>query len=618
MSNAKEVASNIHGHIKKAPLIGGLFGGGGDGADKAAEGARDIAGRYGYLARDYGNLYGDLARETQGMFGSSQDLWGRQYGQGATGAMEEFYKNYGSQFQQPTETSRAMNQFGTNFNNMNFGLNAGGYQAKSQLGQPSQQGQFYQTYGQQLAHPGRSNQAYADSSETYKQPGGYENWAGAVDTRFNNMNADTERRNNETYAQLQKEGRAEQYRPETVNRMSAMASALPGMQGTAQVESGASEMQGMYRDASQPTDYYNSQQRALQGPGAYEQFVQNDIYGRNPAKDMAMKEGLATVNQQISRRGGFNSGAAMTGIGQFVGKMEAEDYQNRANRAAQAQGMEMGRIGQGTQTAQAAAQGQLAQGSALQGLAGQRDTEKRARLDQVIGVNQAASGEQLASNRLGLDSATAADQARMSRLGLGLQANNQGADQRLNAMRLQSDIQRQSQQFGMDRAGANVRDAGQADQSQLARLMGGYNMSQGADADQRARAMAGFDVDQGMYSSGLQGYGMYGNLTGQQDQQSLARLMGMGNMAGNAQNAQMGRYGQAFDSQYGMNRDMANLWAEISGQGLQTSGRYNEASLGALANMYGLQGQAIQDRQEAPLRVANTAIAGIKAVKGAG
>jgi hypothetical protein len=612
-SRARQIIDDGVGKLQEAPIIGGFFGGGGKGAEKAAQGARDVANRYNYLARDSKVMWDDGTNTGLGMYQPSQDLWSRTYGQNTPGAMEQFYGRYGSQFQDPTATSGALKQYQEGMGTTGGNLTMAGVSAMNAINQPSLQRDFYSSYGSQLAHPGRTNQAYADSAEAYKKPGAQEDWASTLGDTFSRMNAGVERRNAEAYAQLQNEGRTEQFKPETVSRMGALANSIGKMQGTAQVETASPELQRYYRGASDTSDYYGSQQRALQAPGAYEQFVTNDIYGRNPAHERAMNEGLATVNQQMARRGAFNSGAAMTGIGNFVGKMEAEDYQNRSNRAAQAQQMQMGRIGQGTQTAQASAQGKLAQGSALQGLAGQRDTEKDRRLDQFIGVNQAASGEQLASQRLGLDAATAADQSRMARLKLGSDVNMQGADAQRQSLGLQNSIYGDSQQFGMDRAGASVRDAGAADQAQLARLMGGFNMSQSADSDALRRAQMGYDVNQGMHDSELARYGQLGHFAGQQDQQTLARLMGMGQMAGAAQSGQQDRYGNQFDSQFGINSAMAQLYANMFGGGMNQWGGYMDSGLNALANSYGLQGQAIQDRQEAPWRNVNAVIGGIRA-----
>jgi hypothetical protein len=598
------------------------------GYETAAEGAKQASGGYRALAGEMQQGWNTGASNALGMYGQSQDLWRQQYGGQGPGAMEQYYSQNSGQFQAPTESSRALSNYQQGMGMLGGNLALGGAQAQGRLGQPSAQGQYYSQHGQQLGQPGRTADAYGQAMQTYQQPGAYENWAGGANAISSQQNARANTRNANTFGQSQQAGRSEGfqaqgYDPANVNRMQGVANNIGAMQGRNNTNASAGETGGYYRGADQAADFYGSQQRSLQGPGVYENFVTADIYGANPAKQMAMREGMSAINAQMNKRGAFNSGAAMTGLGQFAGKMEAEDYQNRANRAAQAQGMELSRIGQGTQAAQAAAQNRMTQGSSLQGLAGQQDSEQRARADQYINANQMASGEQLASGRLGLDANTQnqrlmldaagqSDQMKNQRLRLGLDATAQDHAQGISGLQFQGDVNRQSQQFGMDRAGNMVRDSGMADQNELARMMGGFNMSQGVDADMLARTRMGYDIDQSQHDSGLARSGMYGNLAGQQDQQQLARLMGMGNMAGNAQQAQQQRYGQAFDSMYGMNNSMASLYGQMYGAGMGAYGNAMGDSYNALANMYGLKGQGQTAYAKIPWDAANIGVEGAK------
>jgi hypothetical protein len=194
------------------------------------------------------------------------------------------------------------------------------------------------------------------------------------------------------------------------------------------------------------------------------------------------------------------------------------------------------------------------------------------------------------------------------RLRLGLDTTAQDHAQGISGLRFQGDVNRQSQQFGMDRGSDMVRNAGMADQNELARMMGNFNMSQGVDADMLRRTQMGYDIDQGRHDSELARYGMQGNLAGQQDQQTLARLMGMGQQAHQAQSDQQERYGQAFDSMYGMNSDMAGLYAQMYGQGMDTYGQYAGDSINAYNNSSQLKGQGQQAWAKMPWDAANVAI----------
>lgn len=586
------------------------------GGNTAAAGA-DASGRgYAGLAGEMQQGWNSGANTALGMYRPSQDLWAQTYAGQGPGAGEQFYSQYGGQYQSPTESSRVLGNYQQGMGQMGANFAMGAANAQSALGQPSAQSGVFRNFSQQMGQPGRTADAYGQSQQMNQNPGAYENWAGGANAISSQQNQRANTRNASTFDQSQQAGRSEAFNPTGASRMQQLADNLGQMQGTNQTNAAAGEVQNYARGAGQASDYYGSQQRALQAPGVYEQFVQDDIYGRNPAHERALSEGMGAINSQMAKRGAFNSGAAMTGLGNFVGKMEAEDYQNRSNRAAQAQGMQMGRIAQGTQSAQAASQNRLAQGSALQGLAGQRDNEQRARVDQSINANNLASGEQLASQRLGLDAAGQSDRARMDRLRLGLDTTAQDHAQGIAGLRLQGDINQQSQQFGMDRGNNMVRNAGMADQSELARMMGGFNMSQGVDADALKRIQMGYDIDQSQYDGGLARYNMWGNLAGQQDQQTLSRLNSMGQQAFNAQQAQQQRYGQAFDSMYGMNKGMADLYAEMYGQGMNAYGENMGNSYNAYADAAGLRGDAQNARAATPFKLAQLGIDGFKAVKG--
>jgi hypothetical protein len=278
--------------------------------------------------------------------------------------------------------------------------------------------------------------------------------------------------------------------------------------------------------------------------------------------------------------------------------------------------MQMGRIGQGTQTATASGQQKLAQGQGLQGLARDQDQESRARIDQLMAAKAAASGEALSGQRLNLDAASLADQTRLARLGLGMQNDSQGNAQQLAALQGLQGVYSNADNSMFQRVGAGMSAAGQSDQQMQQRLAQMYGMGQGLDANNLARGTALFGMGQGMDQQAMAQYGMYGQLAGQQDQAAMARLMGAGQMAGNAQGAEQQRQSDMFAQLFGINNAQGNQVGQFYNQGGQLSGQSFNDYLNAMLNSYQLDAQGGAARAQLPFQVANTGIQAYKAYKG--
>jgi len=575
----------------------------GGGYDTMAKGAGAAGGRSEQFSGQQWGRQMEGLDKAWGAYGPASDYADRMGNRGP-GAMENWWSQNGYKFDQPTASGGALDAYKQWMGRP--GAAEGAYNdAYGMLGK-SNTADIYSQFGSALG--GRRSDAenyYTRTGSQYEAPSKAEDLYGTFDSQYRTMMGQVNQRNAKQFDELQKSGRTEDYRPEYVSQAQAFAKMLPQMQGVAQLEQGAGEIGGYFRGANQASDYYGSQAGALKGPGVYEQFVTSDIMGDNPALAMERDEGLAALNQEMARRGAFNSGAAATGLGKYLGTFQAKSYENRANRAQQAQQMQLGRIGQGTSTAQAAAQGMLGQGGALQGLAGARDSEKRARLDQIQASANAASSEGLANQRLQLDANRGADEMRLARLDAQGRAGAQGTDQLLRILSGLGAAGGASDDALLRRLSAGSDAAGASDAGLLNRLGALYNMGSGADANALDRAGAMYGMGTGMDRLNMDKYGMLGDMAGQFDQATLARLMGAGNMAGNAQDAEGQRMRDAFSSLLGVGSGRAGAAGNFYGNAGQLSGNAMSDSINALMAQYGYKGMGETARARMPWDMAS-------------
>jgi len=600
------------------PFVSGLFGRPSRPYDDAASGMRNVSDQFRGLGDEQWRRQMEGMNTALGQYQPAWGAWSQAYGNRGPGAMESWWSQNQGQFGQPTASGSAYQQYSDWMRGGDQKAQGAYDQASGMLGQ-SQAGDVYGQFSGALG--GRRSDAenwYARMGSQYGQPSQSEGVNTYLQDTFRNMSNKANQRNQEQYEALKAAGRTEQYAPEKVTLAQSMAMALPQMQGTARLDAEAGDIKNYYRGAGQASDYYRSQQGALQGPGAYEQFVTSDIMGNNPAFAMEREEGLAALNQEMARRGAFNSGAAMTGVGKFLGTLGAKSYENRAQRAQQAQGMQLSRIGQGTQSAQAAAQGQLAQGQAFQGLAGARDSEKRARIDQQQRAVDSASSESMSNQRLGLDAARAADETRLARERLRSDVSSSGDASLLNILRGMQGAAGQADDALLARLAGGQSSAGASDAGLLNRLGALYGMGQGVDRNALDRAGAMWGMGQGYDRLGMDRYGQLGQMAGQFDQATLARLMGGGAMAGAAQDAESARLRDYFNSIYGLSGAQAGLVAGMYGGGNQLYGDQMTNALNALANAYGTRAMGGAAAQEYPFKIIGAATEGYKAYKTGG
>lgn len=540
------------------------------GYETAAQGAQQAQQGYSDLAnQQWGQAMGGLD-QANAAYAPSNSLWNNTYGGQGQNAMQQWWGQNQANFNQPTATSGALSQYNNYMAGGPTNANNAYQNNQSALGGQGQASQYNDRFGGQLTGNYSSAERAYDPTK-YQAPGAAEQFTGYAQNRLGGM------------------GAAEELRYGDVNNMGGFASSLGNQQGVGATQRGTNEIGGYYRDANDVANFANQQMAGLGQKGLYEQFVQSDITGNNPLIQRETDQGLARINQEMARRGAFKSGGADTAIGNFLGEMGAQDYQNRANRAQSAQQMELSRIGAGQSLASASAQSKLAQGQSLQGLAGQTDAEHMARLQQQMSAQQGASSEGLANRQGALNYAQAADQTAQSRTATLGMLNNQAQSQQL--ARLQG----------------GMAAAGQSDTGMLNRLNAGFNMSQGADQSQLARAQALSGMAQGADQSNLARYGMLGQLAGQQDQASMAQLMGGGAMAGNTAQANQAQMNDAFRARFGLDSAQANNISNFYGMGMGAYGQEMGNSYNAMANYYQLLGQGQGAAAAVPFQMANTA-----------
>lgn len=579
--------------------------GGKGGYNIAANGAQAAGDRSAEFSGTQWDRQMEGLGKAQGAYQPAMDYWNSQYGAQGSGAGENWYSQNGGAFNNPQRTSTTFDASRTWAMDPNQNATQGGaWQATNFMGQANGADNAYHTMGAGLAQPyyGPQNggQQWAQSQPQFNQSGAAENFYAKNQPRYNtqtNANAYY----NQAAQQLTGPSRSASWTASDPDAQAVVDhdNNQRWAQAPNSLAQNEAENKGMIRGASQAHDYLNSQMGALQGPGQYEQFVTADINGANPLYDRTKKQGIATINQEMARRGGFNSGSAVDRIGNYTGALDAADYENRANRAKDAQGMQLARIGQGSQSAQGAAGLDIQRGTSLGGLDAQNESAAIARRNYGLANNQQFFDQNMATNRLSLDAARQADDSTLARLmgggQLSAQADNSDLNQLNAGQRASSDAQSQMLarlMGGMNSSNQLDQTRLASDQQGLARQMGSFNMAQGSDALNMAKAQQAYNMGQGVDQSNMARYNMLGQQGQNADQFDLQRLLGQGGMAFNAQNADQARKAQAMAALFGIDNAQAGQYGNFYGAGGQLSGQAMTDAINAWANSAQLRGQA--------------------------
>ncbi len=82
-------------------------------------------------------------------------------------------------------------------------------------------------------------------------------------------------------------------------------------------------------------------------PTSLEQFAQSQLTGTNPYYARIQQQGLDAINQQMAARGHYNSGGALSALGNFTGQLGAQQFQDMGNLLGSAGQMGLQREQQG-------------------------------------------------------------------------------------------------------------------------------------------------------------------------------------------------------------------------------------------------------------------------------
>lgn len=94
-------------------------------------------------------------------------------------------------------------------------------------------------------------------------------------------------------------------------------------------------------------------------PTLLEQFAQQQLNGNNPYYDRLRQQGMDALNQQMAARGHYNSGGALSALGNFSGALGAAQFQDMGNLLGSAGSQGLQRMGQGQTVANNVQQLQL-------------------------------------------------------------------------------------------------------------------------------------------------------------------------------------------------------------------------------------------------------------------
>jgi len=602
----------------------------GDPYKNAAAGARDISQQGQAFSSEQWRRQMEGLDRAQGAYAPSQSYWQSAYGSQGPGAMENWWNQNQSQFTRQPLQQQAYNGYQDWMNN---GVNAtqqGANAANQYLGGPTAASQAYGAMGQGLqsySGPTSGQEAYRFNQGSFQQPGAGESWYANNQNRYNTSGAA-----NDVYQQFGQQlygpSRSEGFTPQTADPQRAERDWLQAMEwskGQTAGQRNEGENKGYIRDAGDISQYYQSQMGQLAGPGEFEQFMSADINGNNPMYERTKQRGIAQVNQEMARRGHFNSDAAIDRIGNYTAELDAQDYDRRRQSAQAAQQMQLARIGQGTSSAAASSANKIAQGQGLQGIDVQNEAGELNRKQFGQDATNAYMSNMRADQELAMRAAGQSDQAKLARL-QGLQGMGTAADQGnlsyLNAgQNAASDAQAQqlARLMGQQNAANSVDQTRLAsDQQGLARMLASFNMAQGSDQSGLARAQQLFAQGQGLDANMMARFGQQGQMAQGIDQQTLAQLLGAGGMAGQAQGAEQQRLQQAFASLFGLNNAQAGQVGQFYGQGAAASGTAFADAMNALANSYGLQAQGQGAGREFLMQLMGLGIKGAGVAAGAG
>lgn len=343
-------------------------------------------------------------------------------------------------------------------------------------------------------------------------------------------------------------------------------------------------------------------QTAKQGFSAetdFENFARQAMQGENAFINRQREKGLAEINQQMARRGGFNAGAAMSALGNYQAESEAQQAQYMAGLLQSAADAKMGRLSGGTQSAATAQQAGQARRQGLAGVISQERGDTLAAIQAAASIDAAEENARLGRQRLGLDAAGQVSNfdLQRGRSMMDLAAQVTSANQ--NALSQEMRAAETAQQMAMGRTTALGQMANQAQQGELQRLAGLMSASGMADTQTLARATQMFNMGKGVDEADEARFRLSSDLADRSDARRLEGYDKYMQSANLAQQAQSQREDDALRAMFNVANMQSQLFGGFYGQAGQLSGQAFSDYINTLSNAASLDAQGGAARWDA-------------------
>lgn len=525
------------------------------------------AGTYGQ-----GQARSNALENARGTRGAGDLTGGNWTPQSAPGAAENYWSQYGGQFNQPGPSQQYWNGQQGWFANPTSNEAMTGHMGN-------------QLYERQGAAETAYNQV--NNSGAFTQPGSYEQWYGQHGGDMNGPGQGGQALQG-LLGQYGQQGQGEGYYGQTQGYYGA-----PGameqmygqhgqdLMGPGMLQQREGGIQGQINGAHNLQDYFGTQAGNLTGPGYTERLAQGGApqssYGEdfltgggagaglNSLYDRLYSQGARRLDDRAGAGGSFNSGASLRAqeeMGLGLDAQHVRDYQAAVGQADAAKQARLGyglnlmqgadtsmgnRIGLGFQGAQGMDTTSLARGNALMNLGQGLSQEKRGNFDSSFNAAQGTQGASLARVLGGQQSADSAFNERLARMtGIGNTAN----------MMNQNDINRF--QTGQGAAEASQR-------ALFDRIAQGRDFANTAQTQEQNRIKQASDLQRQQQDMELQR--MLGGLQGAQgasNERQLGLTSGM-NAANTAQNSQETRQNDVFNNLRNLANDQAGVYGNQTG-----------------------------------------------------
>lgn len=538
------------------------------------------AGQYQYKPTDWGSFNASLNKGVSSPQTPQGNAWtapgaGNMTGgdwtpQSSPGAAENYWSQYGSQFNQPGAASNYWNgvqgyfaptptsseaMSGTMANQLYGSPSAaegmyGQYQQSGAFTNPGQYEQWFGQNGNQLAGSGQGGALLSSLVPQYQQSGAGENYY------------------NQTQGFYGQQGAMEQLYGQHGQDL---------ISGPGALQQRAGDITGLINGAQNEQNYYGSQAGFLKSPGQTELLS----YGGGPQSSYAedylngggVGQGLDTLynrlfttgarqlDERAAAGGSFNSGAALRAQEEMQADLDARHVQDYTAAVNAADAAKMSRLGYGLNLAQSGDQAMQSRIGLGANVTGQLDANSLARGNALFGLGQGLSNENLNNFNASFGAAQGAQNASLARVTAGQSAADQAFQERLARLNGQQGTANSMNQNDLSRFQASSQAAQAAQQAAMNRVGLGMSSANTASAAELARITQA------------------GQLQAQQQQLEMQRLLGGGQLsasAGNstlagltagmsgaiaAQNAQQGRQNDVFNNTMGLANAQAGAYA---------------------------------------------------------